>query len=141
MIRRFKPSNKLTRSSGIDIKNPYLYKEMTNTLNKVSDEKFRHITIETYKYFAKQVYYITAKNGLQYWDREKDIELLSYLVGQLVEHDKLTPNDLQSKFDEIFSKILQIKRYEDEGEKNTATANIIKEEIDWVLKEVDKIKS
>lgn len=138
MVRHF-GKRKLPAPSS-SIKNPYIYGEMLNTLNRFSDEKFNSISIETFKYLARQVSYVTAKSGLQYWDRAKDIEWLNYLVDQISAHMDVVPENSQALAGDIFRKILKIKQYEEDSPKNEETAKDIVRDVNWILKKIDQVK-
>ena len=103
-----------------------MYNQLAKSLNKLSDDKFRHISIKTFVYLAKQVSYITAIRGVDHWDRIKDIDSLAYLIEQLSEHIGNMPNDTQNLANDIFGYILEIKNDEEEKPKNEKTYNEIK---------------
>lgn len=114
---------------------------MMDILKKSSDDKFRHISIETFKYLAKQVSYISAKNGVKLWDKTKDIETLSYIIDQLDKHLSVMPNDVQHLANDIFGDILEIKQYEDEEPQNEFTAKEIRHILKKISVKLDKLKS
>lgn len=133
--------NRKSQSHNVEIKNPYIYKSMMDALNHASDEKYNHITIETFKFLARRVSNLTARFGLKDWDRVKDIMLLSELINELKEHINVMPENSQNLANSIFSEILQIKQYEDRENKNEYTLKLIMSEVDWVMKKLNEMKS
>ncbi len=112
---------------------------MLDIINKASDEKYNQINIQTYKYFAKQVSYLTAKYGVKYWDKAKDVLTISELIKYLDKQLYYIPENKQLKASSIFNNFLEIKQIEEEGEKTEENAKYIKKLIDSTMKMIDEL--
>ena len=123
---------------GDDIKNPYMYKKMLDVLNKASDEKYRSISIQTFKFLAGRVEFLSAKYGVKYWDKTEDTLMLSKIIKNLENQLDYVPEDKKMLANRIYHNILKIQEFE-EGEKSDNNVYEIKKYIDFVLRDLNKM--
>ena len=123
---------------GDDIKNPYMYKKMLDVLNKASDEKYRSISIQTFKFLAGRVEFLSAKYGVKYWDKTEDTLMLSKIIKNLESQLDYVPEDKKMLANRIYHNILKIQEFE-EGEKSDNNVYEIRKYIDFVLRDLNKM--